>query len=147
MSTMDEKEREIVDRLGETLMKLDDSLGKMESTDSRVKGWYEQEKAIHQLKKTIRESERYDTIAGGWDETYRHELALDDKHLGKALVKINRRLAMLDETLEKLEDSDIGRLKGWYEQRVAIHDVKKILHQIEKFDAYDRDEMSRYTST
>lgn len=144
MKTIEQKEANILDKVGNTLTTLDDTLGRMETTESRLKGFVAQEKAIHEVKKAIRESEHYDEISGAWDYDVEADEAYDDKKMGKALVKIDHRLTELAVDLDKLDNDDNSRLKAWFEQRKAIHDVKKILHQADKFEDYREDELSLY---
>ncbi|MHC5372376.1 hypothetical protein ACYSNU_01095 [Enterococcus sp. LJL120] len=57
----------------------------------------------------------------------------------KALEKIADTIDKLDVTLEKFEDTD-SRIKAWAEQRKAIFEIKKILHEAGKFEKYDQKE-------
>lgn len=144
MKSTAQKESTILGKIADTVSRLDESLGKMETTDSRLMGFVEQEKAIHEMKKTVREAEHLDWVDGTWDDGYELDEGFDAKQMGKALIKIDRTLGKLDDTLDALDDDDNGRLKQWFEQRKAIHEVKRILNKMDLFDAYDEDEMDMY---
>lgn len=69
-----------------------------------------------------------------------------EKKEDKALEKIANTLNNLDETLAKLDslendDEKTHRIKKWFEEKKAIHEIKKIEHEAGKYDNYDEDEL------
>lgn len=61
----------------------------------------------------------------------------------KALEKIAQTVDALDDTLDKLKDED-NKLKVWYEQKKAVHDIKKILSESITYDGYDESEYNAF---
>ena len=53
MTNYSKKEFKTLGKIEHTIIKLDETLGKMEDTDSKIKHFFEQEKAIHEIKKTL----------------------------------------------------------------------------------------------
>lgn len=56
-------------------------------------------------------------------------------------------IAKLDTDLDKLNASENDEkkhsIKTWYYEKTAIHDIKKILHDIKKYDKYDDKELEK----
>ncbi|WEV45771.1 hypothetical protein OZX60_03305 [Streptococcaceae bacterium ESL0687] len=55
----------------------------------------------------------------------------------KVLDKISRVLTKLDETVDKYseleEDGKSHRIREWIEEKKAIHEIKKILKEVDKY--------------
>ncbi|WP_242384930.1 hypothetical protein [Enterococcus faecalis] len=65
----------------------------------------------------------------------------------KALVKIGEILSKLDSNLEELdtlnEDDKKHSMKKWFVEKKAIHEIKKIAHEVGKYDKYDEKELQK----
>ena len=65
----------------------------------------------------------------------------------KALVKIGEVLSKLDSNLEELdtlnEDGKKHSMKKWLVETQAIHEIKKIAHEVGKYDKYDEKELQK----
>lgn len=64
----------------------------------------------------------------------------------KTLDKISNTFNNLDDALAK-EDTDLEnnhKTRAWFEEHRAIHEVKKALHEIGKYDKFDEDEYNRF---
>ena len=69
----------------------------------------------------------------------------EEEALNEILGTINR----LDNTLSKIYDLDTQdtqkhAIKKWYEEMKAIHEIKRTLHKIEKYDNYDEKELEAF---
>lgn len=63
----------------------------------------------------------------------------------KAIDKIAEVLTSLDKNLNNI-DAEVAKgkehsLKCWFEEKKATHDIKKILHEVDKYDKYDEKEL------
>lgn len=68
------------------------------------------------------------------------------EHLLNDLTTI---IEKLDGNLAKLEDIDASNyrkhsLKKWCEEKKAIHEIKKLLHDVNKYEKYDEKEMDKF---
>lgn len=74
MSNYEEKENQIIPKIVKTLEKLDDSLERIDMLDEdgkhKMKKWFVEKKALHEIKKILHEANKYDKY--------------DDKELEKA---------------------------------------------------------------
>jgi hypothetical protein len=62
-----------------------------------------------------------------------------EKKEDKVLDKIVDEIVRLDATLEKLDETN-NRATAWVEQKRAMHEIKKILHEADKYDKYNEEE-------
>lgn len=62
-----------------------------------------------------------------------------EKKEEKALDKIAKEIIKLDTTLDKLDESD-NRVKAWVEHKKAVHEIKNILHEANKYDEYKEED-------
>lgn len=62
-----------------------------------------------------------------------------EKKEDKILDKIADEIVKLDATLDKLDESN-NRATAWIEQKRAVHEIKKILHEADKYDEYNEGE-------
>lgn len=126
----------------ETMEKLDGTLDQMEDTDSRVKHFIEQEKAIHEIKKIVRAADKMEKYEEKDLSKWAHRIKVDVDGQEKALLKIAKETDKLDETLSKMSDDD-GKVKSFVAQKKVIHQVKKILHNCGLYDKYVEDELDQ----
>lgn len=67
-------------------------------------------------------------------------MADNDMKAAETLDKISKTLQKLDDTLSK-EDSDKidgKNVRAWFEERMAVHEVKKSLHEAGKYDKFNQ---------
>ncbi|MBS0948612.1 hypothetical protein [Levilactobacillus brevis] len=69
----------------------------------------------------------------------------------KALQDITDTVSKLDAEIEKIEaltdSNDRHPLEKWHAERLALHDIKRILHDTNKYDHYkadDKDQIDAY---
>jgi len=60
--------------------------------------------------------------------------------MAKVLEKLDHNLTELD-TLEN--DSKKHSIKTWYYEKKAIHEMKKIMNDVDKYDKYDEKELDQ----
>ncbi|WP_413536751.1 hypothetical protein [Carnobacterium divergens] len=133
MTNYEKKEEHAIEKIADTLLKLEKTLSKLDSTENKVTVFIEQEKAIHEIKKIVKEAKKIDKLN---DKELEKEEKRDIASIEKsqvALADIEKNFDHLDRTLEKLDDSNT-RVKSYVEQEKAIHEAKKILKSIDKYN-------------
>lgn len=139
MTDYTQKQAEALDKIAQTLDKLDVSLTKMDAADEGgVKHFYEQEKAMHEIKKLLREADMVDTYEQKAGETGQKRLGQDMSKQAASLGKIDKRMGQLDATLASLNETD-NKVKSYIEQKKAVHEIREILRQGGRFDKYLND--------
>jgi len=121
--------------IGKTVEKLDGTLDKMDGSEGKVKHFIEQEKAIHEIKKIVRASDRLDKYEEKDLEEWAHKVAKDIDGQAKALAHIGDAVDKLEAELAKIGDDD-GKVKSFVAQKKMVHQVKKILHECELYEKY-----------
>jgi len=61
----------------------------------------------------------------------------------EALDKIAKVVDDLEDTLKKLKGSD-NKLEAWYEQKRAVHEIKKILSESINYAGYNSEEYDAF---
>jgi len=61
----------------------------------------------------------------------------------EALDKIAKVVDDLEDTLKKLKGSD-NKLEAWYEQKRAVHEIKKILSEATDYAGYNAEEYDAF---
>jgi len=61
----------------------------------------------------------------------------------KTLEKIGKTVDHLEETLDKLDGKE-NKLKEWYEQKKAVHEIKKILSETTDYNEFDPGEYATF---
>lgn len=61
----------------------------------------------------------------------------------EALDKIAKVVDDLEDTLKKLKGSD-NKLEAWYEQKRAVHEIKKILSESTDYAGYNSEEYDAF---
>ena len=62
-----------------------------------------------------------------------------------ALQEIADTVDRLDTILEELKGTD-NKLKAWYEQKKAVYEIKKILHDATHYERYNKAEADEFLS-
>jgi len=140
---MADYEKKIVKALLEiekTVEKLDETLEKLDGAEGKAKQFIEQEKAIHEVKKISREFDKIEKYEGKEEAEQAHRVKVDVAGQEKALAHIAKEADKLEETLSKMSDDD-GKVKSFIEQKKAVHEIKKILHNCGLYAAYAEDEL------
>lgn len=130
MANYDAKQEKALNEIADTLVKLDDTLGKLENTDGKVKQYFEQEHAIHEIKKIIRKSNRVEKLEEDKidDAVFTAEDVM--KTADENLKSIGNTFVKLDDTLGKLNEDQDSKVKSYLLQKKALHETKKIMHKL-----------------
>lgn len=140
MNVYDLEELQVLDDISAVLARLDNNLSTMEATDSRVKHFIAQERAIHEIRQTVRDAKKVLKYDQKSQEADLEQVDYDESREQDVLGDIDKNFDKLDVTLAKLDDTE-SRIKGYIEQKRALHEVKRILHDADKYDGYQEDEM------
>lgn len=136
MTCCEKKEVNVLDTIASKITKLDEHLTKMNDTESKLKGWVEQELAIHDVRSIVRHSLKLDKIEDKAQEKgveIYAKLTEDEK---KIVAEINDKFTNLDATLEKLEASN-DKIKTILEHEKAIFEIKEILKKANKLESLE----------
>lgn len=115
-----EYEEKIIIKIGEVLEKLETTLSDMADTESKTHYFVEQEKAILEIKKVIREERKLEKLE---EKELEAELSLVDG--------IVNHINHLDKKLAELGE-DPNHVKAFVIQRECIRDIKKIIRDVTK---------------
>lgn len=63
----------------------------------------------------------------------------------EALLKIASTVDKLEDTLKKINETD-NKMLTWYEQKKAVHEIKKILSETVTYNDYDESEYLLFMS-
>lgn len=71
-----------------------------------------------------------------------------EKKEDKAIEKILHAVDKLDKDLSKIDslNEDVDKkheMRKWFAEKKAIHEIKKILHEEDKYDKYDEKELEK----
>ncbi|NLW79239.1 MAG: hypothetical protein GXY32_07505 [Ruminococcaceae bacterium] len=133
------KEDKILDKIADTMVKLDTTLDSLDVDDNRVQHYYEQQKAIMEIRKITRLANRLTDVEMEDAALHDNVISSDRDSEAVLLSQIDNSFYRLDEDLGKLDESD-SRVKSYIEQRKALHEVKRILYNAGKYDAYEAEE-------
>lgn len=127
------KEAKVLTKIGKEMDKLDVSLSKMEDTDSKVKHFFEQEKALHEVKSIIRKENKIDGLEDDAQASDAQAVSdwLNDQD--SLVGKINQEIDKLETTLGGIGDDD-NKVKSFVEQKKAIREIKEIVKASDKLD-------------
>ena len=141
MTSYDEKEKKILTNIADEIVKFDATCAKMDGTEGKIKHFFEQEVAMHEIKSIIRMCNKVDKLEEKSDKKLVLDVAaLEDlkddnlKNIGKTIVK-------LDENLAKLASGEEGKIMTYIHRKEAMHEIKKILHNVGLYANYDADEL------
>ena len=140
METTEKKVLKALVEIEKTVEKLDDTLDKLDGAEGKVKYFVEQEKAIHAIKKIVREWNKIEKYEEKDEEKWARKIAVDMNEQEKALDHIAKAAGKLEEELSKVSDDD-GKVKSYIAQKRAAHQIKKILHNCGLYEKYVEDEI------
>lgn len=116
-----EKEAKLLNKISTRIDELESNLAKMDNTDSKIKHFFEQEKALHDIKSIIRsENKIYKDEAEDVADSMKKETNI--------AAVISNKIDDLENRLNKLNDDDT-KIKSYIEQKKAIADIKKIIDE------------------
>lgn len=116
-----EKEAKLLNKINTRIDELENNLDKMDNTDSKIKHFFEQEKALHDIKSIIRsENKIYKDEAEDVADSMKKETNI--------AAVISNKIDDLENRLNKLNDDDT-KIKSYIEQKKAIADIKKIIDE------------------
>lgn len=116
-----EKEAKLLNKISTRIDELESNLAKMDNTDSKIKHFFEQEKALHDIKSIIRsENKIYKDEAEDVADSIKKETTI--------AAVISNKIDDLENRLNELNDDDT-KIKSYIEQKKAIADIKKIIDE------------------
>lgn len=116
-----EKEAKLLNKINTRIDELESNLAKMDNTDSKIKHFFEQEKALHDIKSIIRsENKIYKDEAEDVADSIKKETTI--------AAVISNKIDDLENRLNELNDDDT-KIKSYIEQKKAIADIKKIIDE------------------
>lgn len=116
-----EKEAKLLNKISARIDELESNLAKMDNTDSKIKHFFEQEKALHDIKSIIRsENKIYKDEAEDVADSIKKETTI--------AAVISNKIDDLENRLNELNDDDT-KIKSYIEQKKAIADIKKIIDE------------------
>lgn len=70
----------------------------------------------------------------------------DTTKADKTLDKISEIVTKLEKDLakESTESAEGHKVRAWFEEHKAIHEIKRTLHGVGKFDKYDEDAYNKF---
>lgn len=131
MTNYAKKEANVLTRIEKELEKLDVSLAKMDDSTNKVSHFYEQEKAIHEIKQIIRSAKKYDKLTAKEAEAAVDEVIYQTEEELDLVNDISNEFDKLDKTLSALGETD-SKVKSYVEQKAALHEVKKIIKKADQ---------------
>lgn len=134
MADYEAREEKLLGKIADRLNILDETLAKMEDTDSKVKHFFEQEKALHEIRVITRKENRINKDENKAEQ--KDEKQMSDWISGqmKLVDDIDKRLDTLDATLDKLNEGKDSKVKSYLEQKKAIEEIKTILKDANKLE-------------
>lgn len=129
------REEKWLNKIADRFEKLDETLDKMDDTEGKVKHYFEQEKALHEIRVIAREEKHMTRMAEKAEE--KEDKKINDWISTKMdlVDRIEKRIDALDEDIKKLDEDGDSKVKGYLEQKKAIKEIKGILkdaHKLEK---------------
>lgn len=115
------KEEKILNKIDKRIDELNNNLFKMDDADGKVKHFFEQEKALHDIKSIIRSENKLDK-----DEA--KDKADSIKKDVDVIKTISDKIDDLEERLNALNDDD-SKIESYFEQKKVIDDIKKIVKE------------------
>ncbi|WP_282709508.1 hypothetical protein [Ligilactobacillus sp. Marseille-Q7487] len=64
--------------------------------------------------------------------------------IAETIVKLDDDLAQIDAASEPKDK--MHEMKKWFAEKKAIHEVKRLLHEVSKYEKYDEKELEKMTA-
>ncbi|MGG5314491.1 hypothetical protein [Enterococcus sp. AZ072] len=133
MSKIEEKEVNVLTKINRTINELELTLEKMDETESKINYFYEQEKAIHEIRVIIRKAKKVAKLVDKEVTRDVDEVVYATEDELTLAQEIDEEFNKLDQTLTNMNETD-GKAKSYLEQQKALHEAKKILKKAEKLE-------------
>lgn len=133
MTNYEKREEKALDTIAKKITKLEEHIATMEETDSKVKHYFAQEEAIHDIRSITRHIAKIAKLEDKADAKEIKEAEKLTEEEIKAITDIDKEFDKLETTLEKLDDSE-NKVKSYLEQKKAIHEIKKLLKEAGKLE-------------
>ena len=141
MADYEKKISKALVEIAKTVEKLDGTLEKLDNSEGKVKQFFEQEVALHEIKKISHEFDKIDKYEEKEADEWARKITADIAGQEKALENIAKEADKLDEVLSNMSDDD-GKVKSFIAQKKAAHQIKKILHNCGLYEQYAEDELN-----
>ena len=141
MTSYDEKETKILNKIADEIVKFDATCAKMDGAEGKIKHFFEQEMAIHEMKSIIKMCNKVDKLEEKSDKKLVLDVAALEELKDENLKNIGKTLVKLDENLAKLESGEEGKIKTYIHRKEAMHEIKKLLHKVGLYADYEADEL------
>lgn len=126
MANFVKRESRALEKIAKEITKLDNTLEKLDDTDSKVKGFVEQEKAIHEIKSIIRTSDKVEKIENEAVDKVVDDAEVSEEQYNDLVQSISNEFDKLDTTLDKLDTTN-SKAEAFIEQKKALHEAKEIV--------------------
>lgn len=133
MTNYEKREEKALDTIAKKITKLEEHIATMEETDSKVKHYFAQEEAIHDIRSITRHIAKIGKLEDKADAKEIKEAEKLTEEEIKTITDIDKEFDKLEATLEKLDDSE-NKVKSYLEQKKAIHEIKKLLKEAGKLE-------------
>lgn len=133
MTNYEKREEKALDTIAKKITKLEEHIATMEETDSKVKHYFAQEEAIHDIRSITRHIAKIGKLEDKADAKEIKEAEKLTEEEIKTITDIDKEFDKLETTLEKLDDSE-NKVKSYLEQKKAIHEIKKLLKEAGKLE-------------
>ncbi|MGY3746817.1 hypothetical protein ACWN8P_06125 [Vagococcus salmoninarum] len=128
MSELTNKEVRLLNKINNELESLAVNLEKMTETDSKVKEFYEQEKAIHNIHVIVRKAKKVEKLEGKAIDKAIDDVIYETESELELAQKIDNDFVKLEETVTKMAEST-NKVASFLEQKKALHEARKILKE------------------
>lgn len=128
------KEAKIIGQINELLDALDITLSQIDDPANQAIGYDAQSRAIAQLEEVVKKENKLDKLYDQAREQAERVQGDYENRQAELEYQIRQELARLDETLSKLDVCD-NKLQCFFEQKKAIHEIKKIVKAAERLEA------------
>lgn len=131
MTNYVKKEERILNKIMNTMDKLDGTLEKMDKTDSKVKEYFEQKRAIHEIRVIISKAKKVARVENRAIEIAEDDVIYETEEEFEIAKEIDNEFDKLEKNLNSYEETD-NKVKSYLKQKEALHEARKILKKAEK---------------
>lgn len=128
MSELTNKEVRLLNKINNELESLAVNLEKMTETASKVKEFYEQEKAIHNIHVIVRKAKKVEKLEGKAIDKAIDDVIYETESELELAQKIDDDFVKIEGTITKMAEST-NKVASFLEQKKALHEARKILKE------------------